>query len=227
MPVPSDDQVTESKSDVRRRRRNERKANFRRKVVRVMTLTSSIPVLRPIGIYGMRKTFNALAENWEKIRGDFVYREAFDSAFEAIPTHFPDATAPSNALDLGCGTGIASGLLRERFPDLPITGIDIAEDMIRLARDQVPTAQFDVGSTLDLPYEDALFDLLVSLDGFFSCAEIARVAAPGAVVVIVYSRGESIPIRVEPKAIVDEFKSFGFETAMLRSDSWVVWAYRA
>jgi malonyl-CoA O-methyltransferase len=42
--------------------------------------------------------------------------------------------APRRILDIGCGTGYFTGLLRERFPRADIVAIDIAEDMARTTR---------------------------------------------------------------------------------------------
>ncbi len=40
----------------------------------------------------------------------------------------------SKMLEVGCGTGFYTGVLREKFPDSDITAIDIAKDMIEVAR---------------------------------------------------------------------------------------------
>jgi SAM-dependent methyltransferase len=57
-------------------------------------------------------------------------------------------------LDLGCGPGYTSALLREAFPDAFITGIDGSEAMVTEARERVPSAGFftaDVTRPLRLP----------------------------------------------------------------------------
>jgi SAM-dependent methyltransferase len=57
-------------------------------------------------------------------------------------------------VDLGCGTGFSTALLRERFPHAFVTGIDASEAMVAEARTRVPSAQFvtrDVTTPLQLP----------------------------------------------------------------------------
>ncbi|MCP2347342.1 methyltransferase domain-containing protein [Nonomuraea roseoviolacea] len=56
------------------------------------------------------------------------------------------------AVDVGCGTGRAVAELRERGAG-PI-GVDLSADMIGIARDRWPGADFRVGDAYDLPLGD-------------------------------------------------------------------------
>jgi ubiquinone/menaquinone biosynthesis C-methylase UbiE len=86
-------------------------------------------------------------------------------------------------LDVGCGTGSYTAALAERGWD--VTGVDISEDMLRLARERgVPGVNADATS---LPFEDASFDSAISLftntdfdDLAAAVREIVRVLRPGA-----------------------------------------------
>ena len=40
---------------------------------------------------------------------------------------------PSHVLDAGCGTGYGARLLRTRWPDLSVIGVDFAPSMLKLA----------------------------------------------------------------------------------------------
>lgn len=42
--------------------------------------------------------------------------------------------APARVLDIGCGTGFGAGLLRARYPEATVIGLDIAESMLQEAR---------------------------------------------------------------------------------------------
>ncbi|OQC19674.1 MAG: Malonyl-(acyl-carrier protein) O-methyltransferase [Planctomycetes bacterium ADurb.Bin069] len=91
----------------------------------------------------------------------------------------PDRLAPAAVLELGCGTGILTALLRERFPAASITAIDIAPGMIAHCRARrSETASFLVGDAESFPEADAdldrpelgaaprVFDLVASSSSF-------------------------------------------------------------
>lgn len=99
------------------------------------------------------------------------------------------AVAPkTRMLDVACGAGqIAIPAART---GVHVTGIDIASNLIQQARARAEaegvTAQFDDGDAEMLPYQDAEFDLVVSLIGAMFAprpervaAELVRVCRPG------------------------------------------------
>lgn len=49
----------------------------------------------------------------------------------------------NNILDIGCGTGNYTGLLRERFPEAKIKALDISPEMLDLAREKFRNAEID------------------------------------------------------------------------------------
>ena len=70
-----------------------------------------------------------------------------------------------NLLDLGCGDGAACRLLADAFQ---VSGLDLSEEMIRIARDKSPALDFVVGTGEALPFADDTFDVVLvvnSLDG--------------------------------------------------------------
>ncbi|MDQ1479211.1 MAG: trans-aconitate 2-methyltransferase [Actinomycetota bacterium] len=61
---------------------------------------------------------------------------------------------PRYVIDMGCGPGHATALLRQRFPHSEVTGLDESAAMVDEARGRVPGAWFtvaDVSDTLRLP----------------------------------------------------------------------------
>jgi len=74
------------------------------------------------------------------------------------------AVSPSDvrrAVDLGCGPGNSTEVLRERFPGAAISGVDSSADMIAAARTRLPDMQFDLSNigTWDAP---GLFDVILA-----------------------------------------------------------------
>lgn len=64
-----------------------------------------------------------------------LYKKSFENYTEFL--HNDDTV-----LDLGCGPGNVSSFLLNSNPSLRITGIDLSEKMIEIAKKNVPTADF-------------------------------------------------------------------------------------
>ena len=87
---------------------------------------------------------------------------------------------PLSILELGCGTGYLTALLRERFTDAAIDAVDFAPAMIARASERVPNVRFVVADIEELELEPEWYDLIVSSATFQWLAEpeqtIARLA---------------------------------------------------
>lgn len=100
--------------------------------------------------------FNKQAEIYdEKGDGKFVapmYDEIVNRIMEANP---------KKILDVGCGTGNVLMKLTTK-KDLSLYGIDISEKMIETAKKNLQDkAEFKVGDSEDMPWEDNSFDVVV------------------------------------------------------------------
>lgn len=99
------------------------------------------------------------------------------------------------ALDVGCGSGWASRLLAERARRGRVVGIDISDEMIRLASEtsnEFPNLTFQVASAEDLPFENGEFTHAFSMESLYYYAdmsralgEIRRVLSPGGLFITV------------------------------------------
>ena len=69
---------------------------------------------------------------------------------------------PSGAkvLDLGCGNGAKTARIAERFD---VTGVDISEQQLRLARVAVPEGSFIQADFTELAFPDETFDAVTAL----------------------------------------------------------------
>ena len=104
---------------------------------------------------------------------------------------------PANAvvLDVGCGSGWAARLIATQASQGHVIGIDVSDEMIRLASDQsrdFPNLEFKVASAESLPFGDAKFSHAFSMESLYYYAdieaaarEIRRVLRPGGLFVTV------------------------------------------
>ncbi len=101
-----------------------------------------------------------------------------------------DLPDPARILDLGCGTGEITRRLAPRYPRATLTGVDILEGNLAIARrDSVAFAgriRYEQGDAFALAHADASFDLVVCRhmsqavpDFALVLAEMTRVLKPG------------------------------------------------
>jgi trans-aconitate 2-methyltransferase len=72
------------------------------------------------------------------------------------------APAPASVVDLGCGPGNLTSLLRERWPDADVSGLDSSPEMIEKARAVDPSIAFEVADLRTWATEADPVDVLVS-----------------------------------------------------------------
>lgn len=71
-----------------------------------------------------------------------------------------DVNPEAKVLDIGCGTGNATKYIRPFVDDSRIIGIDVAEGMIKKAKEKYPRIDWRVMECLDMPFEKELFAII-------------------------------------------------------------------
>jgi len=69
-------------------------------------------------------------------------------------------------LDVGCGTGILLNILAELNMDLRLYGIDISEQMIKVARNKNTNIKFCQSSSGYIPFQENMFDYVTCATSF-------------------------------------------------------------
>jgi arsenite methyltransferase len=95
----------------------------------------------------------------------------------------------ARVLDVGCGSGWATRLMAENARSGRVVGIDISDEMIRVARESSASfsnVEFQIASAEKLPFEDGEFTHAFSMESLYYYAdilgalkEIKRVLGPG------------------------------------------------
>lgn len=102
------------------------------------------------------ETWNKVASLYEeKFMSLNLYDETYDFICKSVSKN------QAKILDIGCGPGNISKYLLSKRPDFDILGIDIAPNMIELAKKNNPTADFLVMDSRNINEIQAKFDAIV------------------------------------------------------------------
>lgn len=83
----------------------------------------------------------------------------------------------AKVLDVGCGSGWAARLMAQRARAGRVVGIDVSDEMVRLARDEsvdYPNVGFQVASAEQLPFNDDEFTHAFSMESLYYYVDIER-----------------------------------------------------
>lgn len=114
--------------------------------------------------------------------------------------------------EVGFGPGVLLGLLRARFPDAELSGVESSTVMLDQASRANANGEWTLrlGAVGELPFEEDSFDVTVSVntvqfwpDLVAGLREIARVTRPGGKV-LVAGHGGSSPSRIQRRLILDD-----------------------
>lgn len=108
-------------------------------------------------------TYKETFDTWNKVallyQDKFMnldlYNETYDFFCEAMKDH------QAKILEIGCGPGNITKYMLAKRPDLIIRGIDIAPDMIALAKMNNPTAGFEVMDCRQINSLDTQYDGII------------------------------------------------------------------
>jgi ubiquinone/menaquinone biosynthesis C-methylase UbiE len=106
----------------------------------------------------VRESYDKIAEQYDEYRSPF--------GDEAELDEFMSFVKPGgHVLDAGCGTGIVARTLVDS--EYQVTGIDLSQKMLDLAKKRVPEATLEIGDMTALEFEDASFDGIISTYAVF------------------------------------------------------------
>jgi ubiquinone/menaquinone biosynthesis C-methylase UbiE len=118
--------------------------------------------------------FAMFAHRWARLAEDPQHVKSYRAGLEHVGR-------PTSLLDVGTGAGASAAAAAERFPEARVVGYDLSRAMLRAARSRrsAPNLEFRRGSVLALPFPDASFDVVTSLNAIAEPGEVLRVLRPG------------------------------------------------
>lgn len=123
------------------------------------------------------------ARDWASLMEGTAAR-LYQAALDRLELH--DGTT---LLDAGCGSGLFCQLAAKR--GARVYGLDAAPSLLEIARERVPSGEFEVGDLEEMPFEPATFDVVTSFNSLEYAAsavaalrEAKRTAKPAASVVV-------------------------------------------
>jgi ubiquinone/menaquinone biosynthesis C-methylase UbiE len=145
----------------------------------------------------------AMQSWWSKLFCKIVWGFPDTAYSERLLAYLPDDFA-GELLDVPVGTGLFTCGKYRRMAQARITCLDYSEGMLDEAKERfsaagIENAVFQQGDVGDLPYDDARFDAVLSMNGFHAFpdkeaafSEVFRVLRPGGLFVgCFYIKGET------------------------------------
>jgi SAM-dependent methyltransferase len=117
-------------------------------------------------------------EYWDGDRktgyGGYRYDGRWRAVADELVRHY-GLKPGDRVLDVGCGKGFLLYDLTQAVPGLEVRGVDISSYAIENAKEEVRPF-LEVGNAVDLPFEDASFDLIISVTTLHNlyCYELDR-----------------------------------------------------
>lgn len=103
-----------------------------------------------------KNSFNKLAQKYEdRFLNADLYNESFDTFYSYIEKQ------NAKIFDIACGPGNISRYLLKHNPDFKMIGVDIAPNMIELAKKNNPKAEFHVMDCRDILQINKVFDAAI------------------------------------------------------------------
>lgn len=118
-------------------------------------MSSNVPYIPALRFHWLTPLFDPVLRY---LMQETRFKKALVQAAEILPDQ--------KVLDLGCGTATLSILIKQSYPDVDVTGLDIDPAVLQIGRSKAEKVgvrlTLDKGSAYDLPYQNHSFDRVVS-----------------------------------------------------------------
>jgi SAM-dependent methyltransferase len=115
----------------------------------------------------IRDVYDLVADEYAKVFDDELDRKPFDR--ELLNAFAERMRGQGPVLEIGCGPGHVARYLHER--DVHVSGLDLSQRMVEIARKRNPAIEFSIGDMAWLELDD---DSLAGVVAFYSLIHIPR-----------------------------------------------------
>ncbi|GAB58364.1 23S rRNA (guanine(745)-N(1))-methyltransferase [Rheinheimera nanhaiensis] len=143
-------------------------------------------------------------------RRQFLHAGWYAPLAQAVATTLSEV-APQRLLDLGCGEGYYTGIIKQQLADTAVWGLDISKSAIKFAAKAQPNIAFNVASAYQLPFAANSFDAIVRIYAPSKAQELKRVLSTG---------GHLLTVTPGPQHLV-QIKQAVYEQVRLHDDAMV------
>jgi trans-aconitate 2-methyltransferase len=120
-------------------------------------------------------------------------------------------TNPKRVIDLGCGPGNSTAILRERYPNAELSGLDSSPDMLKKARANLPDVSFKQAdlttytpeASVDLFFSNATFQWLPHDARIATIKRLLESQSPGGVVAVQVPDNFDEPSHAQMRSIAE------------------------
>lgn len=141
-------------------------------------------------------------------RRQFLHAGWYAPLAQAVATTLSEI-APQRLLDLGCGEGYYTGIIKQHLADTAVWGLDISKSAIKFAAKAQPNIAFSVASAYQLPFAANSFDAIVRIYAPSKVEELTRVLSAG---------GHLLTVTPGPEHLV-QIKQAVYEQVRLHDDA--------
>lgn len=171
-------------------------------------IVAHVPWAWPVIRRPVQRFWNRMAAGWDANESP--------NRTQALRAAIEQLEPPRRILEIGCGTGSGAAVLKARFPDADITGVDLSPEMVRIATAKVAGVTFEPADASRLPFGDRTFELVTQNNVPVYFEELARVLTPGGQVLITSTFGPVTPYYTPHNVLEKRFGKLGFSE--LRSE---------
>jgi 2-polyprenyl-3-methyl-5-hydroxy-6-metoxy-1,4-benzoquinol methylase len=106
----------------------------------------------------IEKTIIAYNKNYESYKDKFMSFPLYEDKVKDFITFLPHK---NKVLDLGCGPGNVLNVLCSSGKEFSVTGLDLSEKMIEVAKNNIPTGEFYCKDIRDINFSEDSFDVII------------------------------------------------------------------